>query len=550
MAWSSGTDLAKKSGPDRDQQSLDDSTVRTPGLRVGEILMTNGDLRNKIDKLWTEFRDGGLTSPLTVIEQLTNLFFCRLLDKAEMKHEKAVQCTGQPSKAHFFAKDQQHLRWKNFRDKTGDELLTLVRDEVFPFMRNLKPPRYVYGANDGAANEMVNNWPGAFMKDAKLLIAKPELLASAIRAIDEIDMQNTEAKGGLYEYLLSKLTTAGINGQFITPDHIRQVMVEMLEPKPTDIIGDPACGTAGFLIEAIKYLRSHYTPKEMLYVEGEKGAHIGDLLTSDMEYLKNHTFRGFDFNLTILRLADMNMRLHGAYGQCIFYQDSMSETFARDYPLEVSNHFDLIFANPPFSGILDIDDIARELTRKVKSTKTDLLFLVRILEMLKVGGRCAVIVPDGVLLGTSKPHITLRQLLLDDNQLDGVISLPAGVFKPYSGVSTAILLLTKGGMTRDVFFFDVQADGRNLDNKRDKIADNDLPMLLERWKNRAPCNDTDRTSQAFFVPADEIRRLNYDLSIKKYQDTVYDPPMEIMKRLEKLEGEIVAGLNELREMLP
>jgi len=512
--------------------------------------MTTSDLRNKIDKLWAEFRSGGFTNPLTIIEQFTNLFFCRLLDEAEIKHEKSVQRTGQPSKAHFFAKDQQHLRWKNFRDKTGDELLALVRDEVFPFLRTLDSPRYANDVNDEDANEMVNNWPGAFMKDAKLLIAKPELLASSIRAIDEMDMLNTEAKGDLYEYLLSKLTTAGINGQFRTPDHIRQVMVEMLAPKPTDIIGDPACGTAGFLIEAMKYLRRHYTPQEMVYVGGKNDAYIGDLLTSDMEHSINHTFRGFDFNLTILRLADMNMRLHGAEGQCIFYQDSMSEAFARNHLLEARNHFDLILSNPPFAGNLDIDEIARELTRKVKSTKTEMLFLVRILEMLKEGGRCAVIVPDGVLFGFSKAHIALRQLLLDDNQLDGVISLPAGVFKPYSGVSTAILFLTKGGMTRDVFFFDVRADGRSLDNKRDKIADNDLPMLLERWKNRAPCNDTDRTSQAFFVPADEIRRRNYDLSLKKYKDTAYEPTMEIMKRLEKLEGEIVAGLNELREMLP
>lgn len=512
--------------------------------------MTNGDLRNKIDKLWTDFWTGGITNPLTVIEQITYLFFCRMLDEAETNREKAAQRTGLSTKSLFFAKDQEHLRWSNVRHKTGEELLALVRDEIFPFLRTLDQPREVNGFNEGAKIGL-----GALMKDAQLLIVKPGLLASAISAVDEMEMRNTDAKGDLYEYLLSKLTTAGINGQFRTPDHIRQVMVEMLEPKPTDIIGDPACGTAGFLVKAIEYLRRHYTSSDMIYKEGDKDVYIGDQLTPYMNHINNHMFRGFDFDLTMLRLSAMNMMLHGVEGQCIFYQDSMSETFAQNYPNEARNHFDIILANPPFKGNLDKDDIAQELTRQVKSTKTELLFLVRMLEMLRLGGRCAVIVPDGVLFGSSKAHIALRQLLVDENQLDGVISLPSGVFKPYAGVSTAILLFTKGGRTGDVFFFDVQADGRSLDDKRNPIPNNnDLPALLECWQKRNPQQDTDRASQAFFVPVDEIRGQKYDLSLNRYKEQLhvveeYDPPLVILDRMEKLEDEIMADLRELREML-
>ncbi len=496
-----------------------------------ETQMTNSDLRHKIDKLWTDFWTGGITNPLTVIEQITYLFFCRMLDEAETNREKVARRTGKSFKALFFAKDQQHLRWSNFKRKTGEELLTLVRDEVFPFLRTLDMPRDVNGSNEGAKIGL-----GALMKDAQLLVVKPALLSSAISAVDEMDMRNTDAKGDLYEYLLGKLTTAGINGQFRTPDHIRQVMVEMLEPKPTDTVGDPACGTAGFLVKVMEYLRCHYTSPDMIYQEGDKTVYIGDQLTPYMEHINNYMFRGFDFDLTMLRLSAMNMMLHGVTGQCIFYQDSMSETFAQNYPAETRNHFDIILANPPFKGNLDKDDIAQELTRKVKSTKTELLFLVRMLEMLKLGGRCAVIVPDGVLFGSSKAHIALRQLLVDENQLDAVVSLPSGVFKPYAGVSTAILFFTKGGKTGDVFFFDVQAE------------------LLERWQKRDPQNDTDRTAQAFFVAADEIRGQNYDLSLNRYKEQIYvpekyDTPLVILDRMEKLETDIITDMRELRGML-
>ncbi len=397
--------------------------------------MTNGDLRGKIDKLWTDFWTGGITNPLTVIEQITYLFFCRMLDEAETNREKAAQRTGRPFKALWFGKDQQELRWSNFRHKSGEELLALVRDKVFPFLRTLDQPREVNGDNEGAKIGL-----GALMKDAQLLIVKPGLLSSAISAIDVMEMSSTDAKGDLYEYLLSKLSTAGINGQFRTPRHILETMVELVEPKPTETIGDPACGTAGFLVKTMEYLRRMHTSPDMVY-EGPDGkpVYIGDQLTPYQDHINNRMFRGFDFDLTMLRLSAMNMMLHGVTGRCIFYQDSLSESFKQNYPAEAEGHFDIVLANPPFKGNLDTDDIAQELTRKVKSTKTELLFLVRMLGMLKLGGRCAVIVPDGVLFGSSKAHIALRQLLVDENQLDGVISLPSGVFRPYAGVSTAIL---------------------------------------------------------------------------------------------------------------
>lgn len=512
--------------------------------------MTNGDLRNKIDRLWTEFWTGGITNPLTVIEQITYLFFCRMLDEAEINREKAAQRTGKPLKALWFGKDQQELRWSSFRHKNGEELLALVRDKVFPFLRSLDHPREINGDNEGARIGL-----GALMKDAQLLIVKPGLLSSAISAIDDMEMSSTDAKGDLYEYLLSKLSTAGINGQFRTPRHILETMVELVDPKPTEIIGDPACGTAGFLVKAMEYLRRTHTSPDMVY-DGPDGkpVYIGDQLTPYQDHINNRMFRGFDFDLTMLRLSAMNMMLHGVTGRCIFYQDSLSESFKQNYPAEAVGHFDVILANPPFKGNLDTDDIAQELTRKVKSTKTELLFLVRMLGMLKLGGRCAVIVPDGVLFGSSKAHISLRQLLVDENQLDGVVSLPSGVFKPYAGVSTAILLFTKGGKTGNVFFFDVKADGYSLDDKRNPIAADDLPELLRCWKTRDAEKDTDRAAQAFFVPATEIREKKYDLSLNRYKKPVYvpeeyDPPLVILERMEKLEEDIMEGLRELRGML-
>ncbi len=510
--------------------------------------MTQSELRNQIDKVWTEFWTGGITNPLTVIEQITYLLFCRMLDESESQKELQAKRSGKAMQNRFFSDEQQHLRWSHFRHIKGEELLTLLRDEVFPFLRTLS-------TRQQEANKKQAFAVGKLMKDAQLLIVKPTLLSTAITLIDAMDMDDTDTKGDVYEYLLSKLQTAGINGQFRTPRHILETMVHMLDPKPTDTIADPACGTAGFLVKSMEYLRQKYTSPEAVFTN-DKGHKVysGDLLTPYHAHMKESMFFGFDFDLTMLRLSAMNMLLHGVEGQCIYYQDTLSDGFKLNYPKQFQGFFDIILANPPFKGNLDVDDIADELLKKVKSTKTELLFLVRMLGMLKLGGRCAVIVPDGVLFGASKAHVALRSLILDNNQLDGVISLPSGVFKPYAGVSTAILLFTKGGESKDVFFFDVQADGYSLDDKRNKIEADDLPALLEAWKNRDAATMTDRKSKAFFVSAEEIREQKYDLSLNRYKEQeyvaeVFDAPQVILERMEELEKEIMADMTELKGML-
>ncbi|GHV56183.1 DNA methyltransferase [Deltaproteobacteria bacterium] len=528
--------------------------------------MTNSDYRQKIDRLWAEFWTGGITNPLTVIEQITYLMFCRLLDAAELRRERVAKRVGRAAKPIFFARDQQPLRWSNFKHLTGEELLIRLRDQVFPFLRTLD--RF---AHREEGREQGTIGLGGLMKDAQLLIVKPGLLTSAVTAIDGLDLANNDAKGDLYEYLLSKLSTAGINGQFRTPPHILKTMVKLAGPKPDEIIGDPACGTAGFLVQAMEYLRRTYTSPELRpkttdangeEKEDENGLYVGDQLTPYLDHINHSMFRGFDFDVTMLRLSAMNMMLHGVEGQSIFFQDSLSETFLQHHH-EARGQFDLVLANPPFTGNLDKDDIAQELTRQVKTAKTELLFLVRMLDMLKLGGRCAVIVPDGVLFGSSKAHLALRQLLVDENQLEAVISLPSGVFKPYAGVSTAILYFIKGGKTGSVFYFDVRADGLSLDDKRHPVKENDLPTLLSCWAAKDPHKDTDtaqvffvtdRMAQAFFVTAEKIRDNNYDLSLNRYREPVnksevYDPPLVIMERLEALEKEITGGLKELRSML-
>ncbi len=510
--------------------------------------MTNTELRSSIDKLWTEFWTGGITNPLSVIEQINYLFFCRMLDDAEIQNERVSKRLEKAYISQFFNKDSQDLRWSYFKHLGGDELLNLMRDKVFPFLRSL--------GNSSSQNE---NKLGimSFMKDAQLLIVKPSLLKSAISFIDELPLDDSDSKGDLYEYLLSKLSTAGINGQFRTPRHIQECMVEMLEPQPTDTIADPACGTAGFLVKSMEYLRKKHTTPEMIYKnDSGKNVYVGDMLTPYEAHINNNMFYGFDFDLTMLRVSAMNMMLHGITGQTIHYQDTLADSFRQNYAKEAKDYFDIILANPPFKGNLDVDSIATELLKKVKSTKTELLFLVRMWDMLKLGGRCAVIVPDGVLFGSSKAHIALRSLLLDENQLDAVISLPSGVFKPYAGVSTAILFFTKGGKSEDIFFYNVTADGYSLDDKRMPTKENDLPNLITTWQaHKAKSFDgSDRKAKAFYVNAEEIRKNNYDLSINKYKEehyeaVEYDAPQVILSRMEKMENEISDAMQKLKEMV-
>jgi len=505
--------------------------------------MVTGELKKKIDALWTEFWTGGITNPLTVIEQITFLIFVRLLDVNEARDENRMRRSGAEFKRRFSA-DEQELRWSQFRHLGADEMLPLVRDRVFPHFRKAS----------------VGTTFAEFMKDAQLMIQKPSLLVKAVNMINDLPLTAGDTKGDLYEYLLGKLTTAGINGQFRTPRHIIRLMVDMLEPNPTEVMSDPACGTGGFLVETMNYLLENHTSPEAVIEETDpetgktEKIFTGDLLEDHWNHIRNDMFHGFDFDATMLRIAAMNMMLHGVDNPDIHYQDTLSNSFPERFPKSASQGFDIVLANPPFKGSLDFEDVHAGLLRQVKTKKTELLFLVLILRMLKTGGRSATIVPDGVLFGSSTAHVALRKLLLDHNQLEAVISLPSGVFKPYAGVSTGILVFTKGGRTDDVFFYDVEADGFSLDDKRDPIEANDLPNCIAAWRDRDPKRDTDRTQKAFFVPANDIREANYDLSLSKYKERIYeeqkyDPPKLILERMKTLNDDIAKDLAELEGML-
>ncbi len=515
--------------------------------------MITGELKNKIDKLWLEFWQGGIANPLTVIEQITFLMFSRLLDINETRDEKREKRTGKTF-THRFKEDEQHLRWSDYvHVEDPERLLKLVRDEVFPHFRS--------HAGDTRF--------GDYMKDARLVIEKPTLLVKAIEMIDALPLDASDTKGDLYEYLLSKLTTAGINGQFRTPRHIIKLMVQMIDPKPDETVADPACGTAGFLVTVLEYMLETYSSEQgtiVEEVENEEGKKIkqitytGDLLDqTQWKHIKRGMLHGFDFDNTMLRIAAMNLWMHGAEDPDIHYQDTLAQSFTDKFPQIEKDYFNVVLANPPFKGQLDDDTINPAILRLVKSKKTELLFIVQILRMLKQGGRSATIVPQGVLFGSSKAHQQLRELLVEQNQLEAVINLPSGVFKPYAGVATAILFFTKGGQTDHVLFYDVQHDGYSLDDKREPQPEqDDLPRVLAAWNKRdkkiADTDKNDKTQPSFWVSREELAENKYDLSINRYKDVVheeeeYDPPKEILQRLMKLEDEIQRELKELEGML-
>ncbi|MBX9677525.1 MAG: type I restriction-modification system subunit M [Gemmataceae bacterium] len=503
--------------------------------------MITGTLRNQIDKLWTEFWTGGITNPLTVIEQISFLMFSRLLDITETRAEKRSSRLSKPFKGQFSVKEQK-LRWSNFKNLPAEQMLKTVRDEVFPHFRNL-------GDSESTFAE--------YMTDAQLLIQKPSLLVSAVNMIDALPLTEGDTKGDLYEYLLGKLTTAGINGQFRTPRHIIRLMVDLIEPKPNEIIGDPACGTAGFLVGVMQHLLEKYTSPQgiVTHDDGQK-TYTGDLLEPYRKHIQTQLFHGYDFDATMLRIAAMNLMLHGVDSPDIHYQDTLSNSFPEKFPKQATDGFDVILANPPFKGSLDESDVHSSITGKVKTKKTELLFVALILRMLKLGGRAAIIVPDGVLFGSSNAHRDLRKLLVDENQLEAVISMPSGVFKPYAGVSTAIMIFTKGGKTDRVWFYKMESDGFSLDDKREKIGDGtgDLPDIREKWFAREKAKKNDRKAKHFFVPVKEIRDNKFDLSINRYRETEYeeatfDPPQEIMQRLRSLDEEVSRDMDELEALL-
>jgi type I restriction enzyme M protein len=506
--------------------------------------MITGELKSKVDRLWDAFWSGGISNPLEVIEQITYLLFIKRLDELHTAQEAKANRLKKPIENPIFSKKQQELRWSRFKNEAPGGMYTIVSAKVFPFIKELKS-----GREDSTYQH--------HMKDARFTIPNAGLLAKVVDMIDKIPMEDRDTKGDLYEYMLSKIATAGQNGQFRTPRHIIRLMVELVKPTPTDIVCDPACGTAGFLVATGEYLREHH--KE-IFTDDKLRHHFHEKL-----------FNGFDFDSTMLRIGSMNMLLHGVENPNIRYKDSLAEEHAGD-----EERYTLVLANPPFAGSLDYENTAKDLQRVVKTKKTELLFLALFLRLLKAGGRAAVIVPDGVLFGSSNAHKTLRKILVEEQKLDAVISLPSGVFKPYAGVSTAVLVFTKtnSGGTDYVWFYDVEADGLSLDDKRtdllpaekfgpvpsveltdDEHLKNNLPDIVARWSKRHNAErEKPRTAQSFCVPKAEIAARGYDLSLNRYREVMHEEvvhraPGEILKTLRQLESDIQQGIKELERML-
>lgn len=484
--------------------------------------MITGELKSKVDRVWDAFWSGGISNPLEVIEQITYLLFIRRLDDLETLAENKAARTGKAEPLRF-GPEQQDLRWRWFREQEADQMFTTVSEKVFPFLRALGGDGSTYSEH---------------MRDARFTIPTPALLVKVVDMLDGIPMDNRDTNGDLYEYLLSKIASAGVNGQFRTPRHIIELMVKMMAPQPKDEICDPASGTAGFLVSAAEYVRETHP----------------SVLTDALQRKNFHAsmFHGYDFDSTMLRIGSMNMLMHGVESPDIRYRDSLSEGASED-----AEKYTLILANPPFAGSLDYEATSKDLQRIVKTKKTELLFVALFLKLLKPGGRAAVIVPDGVLFGSSKAHKELRRVLVEDQKLDGIVKLPSGVFRPYAGVSTAILLFTKtnSGGTDNVWFYDVAADGFSLDDKRNPVEANDLPDALSRWALRGSSEvQRARTERSFCVPVADIVAQGYDLSLNRYKEIVHEeiehrPPSEIIAEIEQLESEIATGLAELKAML-
>ena len=515
--------------------------------------MITGAIKSQIDQIWNAFWSGGISNPLEVIEQITYLLFMRRLDDLQtLEENKAARLKTKVERRIFPAgKDgigkggglsYDELRWSRFKHKAPGEMYSVVNDHVFPFLRKLGGDDSTYAHH---------------MKDARFTIPTAGLLAKVVDLLDAVPMADRDTKGDLYEYMLGKIASAGQNGQFRTPRHIIRLMVELTAPQPTDVICDPACGTAGFLVAAGEYLRERQP--NILHDRKLR------------EHFHRRMFHGYDFDNTMLRIGSMNMLLHGVENPDIRYRDSLAEEHADD-----AESYTLVLANPPFAGSLDFESTAKDLQRIVKTKKTELLFLALFIRLLKPGGRAAVIVPDGVLFGSSNAHKELRRLLVEDQKLDAVISLPGGVFKPYAGVSTAILIFTRtnSGGTDSVWFYDVDADGWSLDDKRtpllaeDKLgpvpvtalsgeehAKNNLPDLVARWAQREGAErKRPRTAQSFCVPKADIAAQGYDLSLNRYKEVVHEAvehrsPKELLAELAKLEDEIRLGMKELEKMV-
>lgn len=487
--------------------------------------MLTGEVRNKVDKIWTDLWAGGITNPITVIEQLTYLMFIRSLDEKELENESFEAISGQPMPK-IFPQDEegQLMRWSKFKTMDARIIYDIVGTKVFPFIKTLN------GEDSSAFSR--------YMQDAMFLIPTPQVLQKIITGLDELyeyDIKDLDMQGDLYEYMLGKLSTSGQNGQFRTPKHIRDMMVRLLAPTPNDKICDPACGTAGFLVSSAEYIREKYE---------------AEMTSEQWEHFAGEMFTGFDTDRTMLRLSAMNLMLHSITQPHIEYVDSVSKQNA------ISSAYDIILANPPFTGTVDTESINDNLKTVCDTKKTELLFVALFLRLLRKGGRCACIVPDGVLFGSTKAHKSLRKELVENHQLQAVISMPSGVFKPYAGVSTAVLVFTKtgAGFTDKVWFYDMKADGYSLDDKRSPIEANDIPDILARFHNLEAEQDRKPTEQSFLVDKSAIAANGYDLSINRYKEVVYekvvyDPPAVIMTRLDELSIDIASKMEELRGLI-
>ena len=498
-------------------------------------MIITGELKNKIDSLWEIFWTGGLTNPLHFIDQMTYMLIIRDLDDSDNMHAKEAAMLGLPYKSIFAGEvkigersiDGNQLKWSVFHDFPAAKMYSVMQEWIFPFIKEL------HGNKESAYAK--------YMSDAIFKVPTPLMLDKIVTSLDDIyeqmaQLKNADTRGDVYEYLLSKLATAGVNGQFRTPRHIINMMVELMQPKPDEVICDPACGTSGFLVAASEYLKKN-RKEDVFFNRQNKNHYMNDM------------FHGFDMDRTMLRIGAMNMMTHGVDNPKIEYRDSLSDQNPD------KDKYSLILANPPFKGSLDYEIVSADLLKVCKTKKTELLFVALFLRMLKVGGRCACIVPDGVLFGSSNAHKSIRKELVENNRLEAVISMPSGVFKPYAGVSTAILIFTKTGHggTDKVWFYDMKADGLSLDDKRSEIKENDIPDIIARFRNLEAEADRERTEQSFFVPKEEIVENAYDLSINKYKKVEYVPieypsTQEIMTDLHEIEmkiGEEMAALEEL-----
>lgn len=493
--------------------------------------MITGEIKNRIDAIWDTFWVGGITNSITVLEQMTYLFFMKMLDDAQKTKEANASIMGVAVKDPTFKSGMWHnpetdndvpyetLRWSVFKNKDAEEMHRIVSRDAFVFIKNLN------GGKDSSYSR--------FMANATFLVQSPRTLTRIVEGIDGLDMNNRDAMGDVYEYVLGKMAASGNNGQFRTPRHIIRMMVEMMQPTLSDSICDPAMGSAGFIVESAKYVQENHR-SELL----KKG---------NAEHYRNGLLHGFDTDTTMLRIGAMNLMLHGVENPDVEYKDSLSTDNTDE------NKYTLCLANPPFAGSLDYDAVSKSLLAITKTKKTELLFMALFVRMLRIGGRCASIVPDGVLFGTSTGHLAIRKEIVDNQKLTAVISMPSGVFKPYAGVSTAILVFTKtnAGGTDKVWFYDMKADGFSLDDKRNPVADNDIPDIVSRFHNLAAEEGRTRKEQSFLVPVEEIREKGYDLSINKYKEierekVVYESSDVIVGRIASLEEEIMSALNEFR----